>query len=136
MKTKFLMVILAVMTAVFSFSSCSKEKKDNKFNYSLDTLCGTWEGIAVKTDNEWIDITSPIYEQFNFSITFYSNGTYYGKGYFGNGSGTYKAFGNTIETYVGGEVYFTYHVNSMTGSEAELTMSRKGSSIEIRVRKK
>lgn len=133
MKTKFLMLVLAAMAAVFCFSNCSKE---NQFNYPLDTLCGTWEGSGVKIDDKWVDLTSPIYDDLNFSITFHSDGTYYGRGYFGNGSGTYKAFGNTIETYIDGEVYFTYHVNSMTGSEAELTMSRKDSSIEIRVRKK
>lgn len=77
-----------------------------------------------------------LYDDLNFSITFHSDGTYYGRGYFGNGAGTYKAFGNTIETYIDGEVYFTYHVNSMTGTEAELTMSRKGDSVEIKVRKR
>lgn len=102
----------------------------------MDTLCGTWEGIAVKTESGWTDITSPIFSKLQFSITFHSDGTYYGKGYFGTGSGTYKAFGKTIETYVSGELYYTYHVNSMTSTQAELTMSAKGSSMEIRVQKK
>ena len=93
-------------------------------------------GIAVKTDSGWIDITGSAFSKFQFSITFHSDGTYYGKGYFGTGGGTYKAFGKTIETYVDGELYYTYHVNSMTSNQAELTMSAKGSSMEIRVQKK
>lgn len=102
----------------------------------MDTLCGTWEGIAVKTDSGWIDITGSAFSRFQFAITFHSDGTYYGKGYFGTGGGTYKAFGKTIETYVDGELYYTYHVNSMTSNQAELTMSAKGSGMEIRVQKK
>lgn len=129
---KFLFAFVAILTML---CSCSKEDV-NKFDYPMDTLCGTWEGIAVKTESGWTDITSPIFSKLQFSITFHSNGTYYGKGYFGTGSGTYKAFGKTIETYVSGELYYTYHVNSMTSTQAELTMSVKGSSMEIRVQKK
>jgi heat shock protein HslJ len=129
---KFLIAFVAVFTLL---CSCSKDD-GNKFDYPMDTLCGTWEGIAVKTDSEWIDITGSAFSRLQFSITFHSDGTYYGKGYFGTGGGTYKAFGKTIETYVDGELYYTYHVNSMTSNQAELTMSAKGSSLEIRVQKK
>lgn len=129
---KYLSIILVALITLLSSVSCSKEEK---FDYSMDTLCGTWQGTDVKVNGQWKDITSDIYESFHFSITFHSDGTYYGKGYFGTGSGTYKAFGKTIETYVGGELFYTYHVNSMNGRTAELTMSSKGSSIEIRVKK-
>lgn len=129
---RFLSILILTITSLGIFYSCTKLEK---FDYPMDTLCGTWEGTAIKIDGEWQDITSSIFQKLHFSITFHSDGTYYGKGYFGNGSGTYKAFGKTIETYVDGELYFTYHVNSMNGSTAELTMSAKGSGIEIRVRK-
>lgn len=116
-------------------AACSTEEQ---FDYPMDTLCGTWETVALKFDDDenWCDITSPIFDDLKMSITFCSDGTYYGRGYFGNGSGTYKAFGKTIETYVNGELYFTYHINYMNENMAELTMSSTGSSIEIRVVKK
>ena len=50
---------------------------------------GTWDGIAVKTNSGWIDITSYYYRDYQFSITFHEDGTYYGTGYFGTGNGTY-----------------------------------------------
>lgn len=76
------------------------------------------------------------YSKLQFSIRFNTDGTYYGRGYFGNGSGTYKARGKTITTYVDGQVFYNYTVKTMTGNEAELTMSSpQGSSIDIRVRK-
>ena len=129
---KFLSIAFVAAITLLTSVSCTKE---DKFDYSMDTLCGTWEGTHVKLDGEWKDITSDVFKKLHFSITFHSDGTYYGKGYFGNGSGTYKAFGKTIETYVGGELFYTYHINSMNGKTAELTMSAKGDSIEIRVKK-
>ena len=39
--------------------------------------------------------------------TFNSDGTYNGRGYFGNGSGTYKISGNTIICYIEGEEYLS-----------------------------
>lgn len=87
----------------------------------MDTLCGTWEGIAVKTDSGWIDITGSAFSRFQFFITFHSDGTYYGKGYFGTGGGTYKAFGKTIETYVDGELYYTSYIPASIHNEAMLS---------------
>lgn len=134
---KFLTLIVATATLCLSFSSCQKEDAW-KFDYSKDTLCsGTWHGTAVYSGGSWIDITSSYYSKFQFTIKFNTDGTYYGTGYFGNGSGTYTASGNTINTYVDGELYYYYVVKSMSGNNAELTMtSSKGSSIDIRVQKK
>ena len=61
------------------------------------------------------------------SATFNSDGTYSGSGYFGNGSGTYTAKGNTITTFVSGQVYIVYTVLSLNGSTAELKMTMPGS---------
>jgi len=136
MKKIILLIALGVVTC-FGLSSC--EKADSwKFDYSQDVLCGgTWNGTAIKSEGKWIDITSYLYSKFQFSIKFNTDGTYYGSGYFGNGSGTYKAYGKTIDTYVDGELFYTYQVISMTGDQAELSMSnKKGSSIDIRVIKK
>lgn len=128
--------LAALLVAVLGTTSCQKESGWN-FDYPQETLCGgTWNGIAVYTDNHWVDITSPMFSNLQFSIRFNTDGTYYGRGYFGNGSGTYKASGKTITTYIDGELFYTYTVKTMTGNEAELTMvSAKGSSIDIRVRK-
>jgi len=128
--------LLAIIIASTVISSCQKEDAWT-FNYPKETLCsGTWQGKAVNASGYWIDITSSAYSKFQFSIRFNTDGTYYGKGYFGTGSGTYKATGNTITTYVDGELFYTYEVISMTGNEAELTMTGKsGSSMGIRVAK-
>lgn len=128
--------ITALLIAVLCTVSCQKDGGWT-FYYPQETLCGgTWNGTAVYTDNHWVDITSPMFSNLQFSIRFNADGTYYGRGYFGNGSGTYKASGKTITTYVDGSLFYTYTVKTMTGNEAELTMtSAKGSSIDIRVRK-
>lgn len=132
-KVLFMMFILASLSCL---SSCSKDKEDD-FNYPMETVYGTWEGTAIYSKGEWIDITHWWYEDFQFSITFYSDGKYYGRGAFGTGSGTYKANGNTITTYVDGEIYLTYDIISLTNEKAELTMyDKSGDSMRIKVAKK
>lgn len=126
---------LLTLLLIGGLYSCSEFEP---FDYSREELYGTWDGTAVKVNNQWIDITSYYYRDFQFSITFYEDGTYYGNGYFGTGHGTYKAYGSTIETYLDRELYFIYHVKSLTNNEAELSMTTEEStsSIEIRVKKR
>ncbi len=128
-------LLLSVILAVISLSSCSKE--DN-FSYPMSDVYGTWEGTAIKIDSEWIDITSYWYEDFQFSITFYDDGTYYGRGYFGTGSGTYKAKDDVIYTYVDGKPYRNYRVVSLVNKNAELVMFVDGESetIGLKVKKR
>ena len=57
------------------------------------------------------------------SITFNKNGSFYGEGYLGNGSGTYRLSGKTITTYVDSKVYATYNVKSLSGGVANVTLS-------------
>lgn len=120
---------------LFVFVGCSDDDEP-KFDYPMETLYGTWIGSEVKVGEDWVDITKYPYTKFGFSITFNSGGTYSGAGYFGNGSGTYKAEGKMITTYIDGEEYAYYTIKSLTGSNAELTMSMGGESMEIRVKKK
>lgn len=122
--------------SLFCLLSCSKDEES--FNYPLDTLYGTWEGTGIYNKGEWIDITGFWYQDFAFSITFYSNGKYSASGFFGNGVGTYTASGDTIETFINGEYYLTYTILSLVDNNAELIMSEKGSNetIKLRVRKK
>lgn len=133
MKTK-ITLFLAILSVAILFG-CSKE--DESFDYPMETLYGTWEGTEIYASDSWIDITSWLFSKYQFGITFYEDGSYYGYGYFGNGSGTYKAIGNKIMTYVDGEKYLTYTIKYLYTTKAELTMSMDGSdeTIDIRVEK-
>ncbi len=133
---KFLSMTLLLTAMFLTFSACSSE--DDEFNYPMETLYGTWEGVEIKTGGDWINITEYPYTKFAFSIRFNSDGSYVGRGYFGNGSGTYTAKGNTIITYVNGKEYLRYEVKTLRGNVAELTMTEEDStgSIDIKARKK
>jgi hypothetical protein len=64
--------------------------------------------------------------------------TYSGSGYFGNGSGTYKAEGDMIYTYIDGEELYRYKVHSISNGIAEVSMGVAGDNItlEIKLQKK
>ncbi len=126
------MLLLAVTGLVFM--SCDKDDDDD-FDYPMESLYGTWNVTDVKAGGRWYDVTTYPYTKFGMSISFKSNGSFYGKGYFGNGSGTYKATGNTIITYLGDEEYIRYTVKSLSGNNAELTMSMGGESMDIKAEK-
>lgn len=132
-------LMLAVLVSGLVVTGCESDD-DEGFNYPMETLYGTWvgTGIYIESEGKWIDPTSSwLYDDLEFSITFYENGKYYGKGFFGTGSGTYKAEGNTITTYVDGEMYLYYKVTSLTNNKAELTMyDGSGDSMKLRVTKK
>ena len=122
--------MLAVISAI-CVSSCSKDD-DDKFDYPLETLLGTWNAKEIYVDGKWYDVTQYPYTKFGMSITFYSNGKFYGSGYFGTGSGTYKTSGKTITTYIDDEVYATYTVNSLASTTADLTMQMGNSSLRMK----
>lgn len=132
-------LMLVVLVSGLVVTGCSEDEED-KFDYPMEALYGTWvgTGIYMESDGIWIDPTSSwLYDDLEFSITFYENGKYYGKGFFGTGSGTYKVKGNTITTYVDGEMYLYYKVTSLTNNKAELTMyDGSGDSMKLRVTKK
>ena len=132
MKKYFLFLIVALMAAV-SFTSCSDDDEDVKF--SKEYLYGTWELVEVNFGDGWYNLTECPYSYYSAEITFYENGSYYGDGYFGNGRGTYKTHGNTITTYIGGEVYFIYKVSELSGSYMRGTMSDGSDTVEIIARK-
>lgn len=133
---KFLSMTLLLTAMFLTFSSCSNDD-DDEFDFPMETLYGTWEGTSINIDGSWTDITQYPFTEFSFSIKFNSDGTYTGRGYFGNGSGTYTAKGKTIITYVNGKEYFRYEVKSLSGNIAELSMTVDGSKdvIDIKVRK-
>lgn len=81
---RFLLLFVAI--AAVAFTGCSKD--DNSFKYG-DAIYGTWDITHIKQeDGAWLDITPAIFSKFHVSATFNSDGTYSGKGYFGNGSGS------------------------------------------------
>ena len=100
---KFLSMTLLFTAMFLTFSACSSD--DDDFDYPMDTLYGSWEGISINVNGGWVNITEYPYTKFAFSIKFNSDGTYSGRGYFGNGSRTYTAKGKTIITYVNGKEY-------------------------------
>lgn len=139
MKTRCKFVLLVLFSSFFLFTACQKEPA---FDYPMETLYGTWDGTDVKLSSGWVNIESSYYSSVQFSITFYEDGSYYGRGYFGNGAGTYTASGKTIITYVDGVEYYRYDVISLVGNIGHLRMYHQGetmaesSEIEIKVKKR
>lgn len=132
---KILVMMLAMLTMCFAFSSCSSD--DDKFDYSMETLYGTWDLTDVQlSSGNWIDLTGWQYSEYRASITFNPDGTYYGRGSFGNGSGTYKASGSTIITYVGGKEYLRYTIKSANDNRMEGTMYDNSSSMNFKAKKR
>jgi heat shock protein HslJ len=109
-------------------TGCSKDDDNGigQFDYDTEILFGTWEFTHVM-GMPWKWETT--------SATFYSNGTYYGRGYFGTGSGTYKLSGSRITCYVDGEKFMWYDVISLDDTEATLIASDNSGSITVKCRK-
>lgn len=134
MKKTIRLMLLCLLTSI-AVCSCQKGSYWD-FKYPKNVLCkGTWWSSECFLDGEWIDISRPQFIDVQFSIKFYTDGTYYGTGAFGNGKGTYDAHGNTIRTYVNGRLYFTYTVHSLNNDVAEITMfTKSGQSLQFRVK--
>ena len=126
---KQLFLLLTLVVATFAFVSCSKDDDDNQYN---SDIVGTWKITEVKTSQSGSYIDWPFKTTY---ASFKSDGTYYGSGYFGNGSGTWSIKGNTVNTYVGGELYASYEIISVTSTTSELKMSMDGESIWIKCKK-
>lgn len=127
-----LMLLLATM---LTFTACSSDDDEPENGISKADLIGLWDATAVQFNNDgkWIDITNR--PDLALSISFYEDGSYYGKGALGDGEGTYTLSGNTIKTYIDGELYGTYVVKSLVGDRAELTLTMDGETMEIRAKK-
>lgn len=135
---KFLLTAIAIVGVVLAFSGCSNDDEpQNGFDFPLETLYGTWRVTHVEQkDGTMFDITTyaaervikPTYATFN------ADGTYSGRGYFGNGSGTYKTKGKTITCFVDGTEYLKYDVLSLSGTQCELKMYESGSTSSTKIR--
>ena len=115
-------------------TSCSKDDDDD-FAYPMEQLYGRWKATELKVEGRWYDVTRYPYTRFGMNITFYKDGTFYGSGYLGNGSGTYKVSGKTITTYVSGKEYAVYTVNSLSYNTADLTLKMDGETLQMRAEK-
>lgn len=115
MKKLLYMAFLPMMMLMMTLTSCSKDDNSpiDGFDYPAETLYGTWK-ITKVGGISWLYETT--------TATFNSDGSYSGKGYFGNGTGTYTAKGKTINCYVSGKLYCTYEVQSLSGTTAVLKM--------------
>ena len=85
---KYLFLLLTLVVTSLAFVSCSDDDDDNQYN---SAIVGTWKVTEVKTSQ------SGSYMDWPFKTTyasFKSDGTYYGSGYFGTGSGTWSYFWN------------------------------------------
>lgn len=126
---KYLFFLLTLVVTSFAFVSCSDDDDGNQYN---SAIVGTWKITEVKMSQ------SGSYMDWPFKTTcasFKSDGTYYGSGYFGTGSGTWSIKGNTVNTYVGGELYASYEIISVTSTTSELRMSMDGDAIWIKCKK-
>lgn len=134
---RFLLSMLAVALVACTFSSCSKDDDEPKFDYPMETLVGKWRITHVEQkDGSMFDVTTAIAEKVfkPTYATFNTDGTYSGSGEFGNGSGTFKAIGKTITCYVSGKEYLKYDVLSLSGTQCELKMYETGSDSSIKIR--
>ena len=125
---KYLFLLLTLVVTSFAFVSCSDDD-DNQYN---SAIVGTWKITAVKTSQSGSYIGWPFETTY---ASFKSDGTYYGSGYFGTGSGKWSIKGNTINTYVGGELYVSYEIISVTSTTSELKMSMGSDAIWIKCKK-
>lgn len=127
---KFLFILLTLVVTSFAFVSCSSDDDDD--NQYTSAIVGTWKLTEVRMSETGSYITWPFKTTY---ASFDSDGTYYGYGYFGTGSGTWSLKGNTIKTYVDGKLYVSYDILSVTSTDAELKMTADDASLWIKCKK-
>lgn len=130
-------IILLFAMISFVFTSCSKDDDNNDFKYDVNTLIGKWRVTEVQSDGKWIDVATTIGESVfkPTYATFNKNGTFYGEGFFGTGSGTYKTENSTIICYIDGDEYLRYDVISLSDNKCELKMYDNEGSAAVRCTK-
>lgn len=117
-KLKLLSLVMLFMASSLAFLSCSDDENEPNFDsqYAKEII-GTWKVFEYGHPNLW-----STWRYSSTTATFNSDGTYSGKGYFGNGEGEYKLSGKNITCYINGEVYMRYEIFSLEGNIAILKM--------------
>lgn len=118
-----LFLVTVFMGLTVSFVSCSKDDDD----ISKDDIIGTWQISKISTDG--IDYISWPFEATYATVN--ADGTYYGHGYFGSGSGNWKKKGNTIYTYYEGEELYKYEILNLTSTTLSVKMSSEDSNTNL-----
>ena len=121
-----LLVLILVSFLSLGISSCSENDTPK-----TQDIVGTWKISEASTND---GLTYFVWPFETTSATFKSDGTYYGKGYFGYGSGTWKQKGKTITTYVNGDVYLVYTVINLSSNTCTLKMSQTSSTASIYIK--
>lgn len=116
-KTNFLILMLIVAMASFALSSCSDDDEPSFDSPYAKDIIGTWRVTDYGSPNYWI-----AWDRTRTTATFNPNGTYSGRGFFGNGEGTYNLSGSTITCYIDGQVYMKYDIVSVKEDIAVLTL--------------
>lgn len=120
------------LTTLTSCSSDDDSSIENVNSQYKDAIIGTWkmtEVNGVKVEN----LNLPQIK--NTTITFEKNGNYSGKGYFGDGSGTYTLSGNIVKTYIDKELYWTYTIESIENNIVTATVSDETGTLKIKAKK-
>lgn len=124
---KKILFLLALVLPML-FASCSKDD-DEKTSKISEDIVGTWVIYEVDLDGKgYLEMPEVA------SATFNSDGTYKGKGYFGDGDGTYKIEDKTIFTYVSGVEFYRYDILNLSSNNCELKMYIKGSNVNIKIK--
>lgn len=129
-------LILMLLPIMAMLTGCEdKNEPEDKISISLEQLVGIWDATDVQFNNDgkWINITNK--SNLAMEIWFYDDNMFYGHGALGTGRGAYTLEGNTIKTYVGGQLYATYVVKWLLDDVAELSMTMDKQSMLIRVKK-
>lgn len=127
---KYLFLLFILVVTSCAFISCNSD--DDEDNQYKSAIVGTWKITKVKTSQSGSYIDWPFKTTY---ASFKSDGTYNGAGYFGTGSGTWSIDGNTVNTYVGGKLYASYEIISVTSITSELKMSMGNDTVWIKCTK-
>ena len=129
---KYLFFLLTLVVASFAFISCSSDDDSDNGTYDKSQIVGTWDMTEVKLSQTGTYMDWPYRKTY---ASFKADGSYYGSGYFGTGSGTWSIKGNKLNTYVDGELYATYEILSANSTTAEMKMTLGDDSIWIKCKK-
>ena len=106
---KLLFILLSVVAL---FSSCSKDDDEILVIKGSDVY-GLWTTTEVESNGKWIDVKNPGYKDLRAYARFYKDGTNWGVGALGIVYGTGSVACNIRATFVDGEEYIKYKVDSL-----------------------
>lgn len=115
---------------VASSGSDDQTEQGNTNNFSLnrDEIIGCWQVIQAKYSE---DAKMTDWEFEDTYAEFKDNGLYEGKGYFGNGQGTFSVEGNVITTKIDNVPFIVYEVTAIEDDKAELTATLQSNKQKI-----